>query len=54
MLECSLITSLDELTDYEDRWEALRQETGGTVFSSYGVVSTWFKCFGDQALPASF
>ncbi len=51
MLKSFLITSHDELADHEDRWEVLRQESGGTVFASNYLTRAWFEAYGHIASP---
>lgn len=51
MLRSHIITSTDELADHQGRWEDLRRECGGTIYSSHALVSSWFKCFGHKVKP---
>jgi CelD/BcsL family acetyltransferase involved in cellulose biosynthesis len=51
MLRSYLITSTEELADHADRWEALRQESGGTVFASNYLTRAWFDVYGHIAEP---
>ncbi|MDW5562452.1 MAG: GNAT family N-acetyltransferase [Methanomassiliicoccus sp.] len=46
-----MIGSIEEMRDFEDRWERLRLESGGTVFSSDFLVRTWFEAFSKTASP---
>ncbi len=40
-----LITSPEELSELEERWEALRLECGGTIYSSNFLTRTWYQAF---------
>jgi len=45
------ITELDELKDLKDGWEALRLETGGSIFSSHELSTLWLKSFNSHYAP---
>jgi len=44
-LRTSLVEDPKELADHEERWEALRHEAGGTIFSSNLMVRTWLSSY---------
>lgn len=44
-MRTTLVEDLKELADHEDRWEALRHEAGGTIFSSNMMVRTWLSSY---------
>jgi len=45
------VTEPDELKDLKDGWEALRLETGGSIFSSYELSTLWLKSFHSLYAP---
>lgn len=44
-LRSRLITDLDELTDYETRWERIREVSGGPIYASHALSCTWLSVF---------
>ncbi len=50
-MHCTCITALDELDDYEERWEALRTSCQGPIYSTYGLSKAWLEVFHDFASP---
>lgn len=50
-LRTTLITSIEELADYTDRWEELRMRTGGTVYNNIILTSLWLETFKDSSSP---
>ncbi|MBI0583780.1 MAG: GNAT family N-acetyltransferase [Methanomassiliicoccus sp.] len=50
-MRSTVVTSVEELADHEDKWEMLRRESGGTVFASYALTRTWLECFRGNTSP---
>ena len=50
-MRCRCLSSLDELSDHEDRWEQLRNRCRGAIFTSYPMVMRWLRSFGHIAAP---
>ncbi|MDW5562456.1 MAG: GNAT family N-acetyltransferase [Methanomassiliicoccus sp.] len=50
-MKVTLIDSPEELPDFEERWESLRRECGGTVFASNYLTRAWFEGYGHIAEP---
>ncbi|MDW5562453.1 MAG: GNAT family N-acetyltransferase [Methanomassiliicoccus sp.] len=50
-MKSTVITSYEELAEHEDRWEVLRRECRGTVFSSNYLTQAWFKANEASAAP---
>ncbi len=47
-MRTACITSLDELSDHKEAWEHLRAENGGSIFSSYELVSSWLRAYEEH------
>jgi len=47
----SLLTTTDELAELEVCWEGLRQDCGGTIYASNGLIRTWFEAYSHFASP---
>ncbi len=50
-MKATVITSCEELAEHEERWEALRGECGGTIFSSPLTVRTWLEAYCALSKP---
>ncbi|MBI0583768.1 MAG: GNAT family N-acetyltransferase [Methanomassiliicoccus sp.] len=50
-MRAHVVTSIEELSEQEDRWEALRQQCGGTVYSSNFMIRSWFEACSASASP---
>ena len=47
----SLLTTTDDLAELEIQWENLRQDSGGTIYASNGLIRTWFEAYSHFASP---
>lgn len=50
-LRASIVTSIEEIAELEERWESLRQECGGTLFASNYLTRAWFQVYSRIASP---
>ncbi|MBI0583767.1 MAG: GNAT family N-acetyltransferase [Methanomassiliicoccus sp.] len=50
-MRATIVTSVEELVELEERWEALRRECGGTLFASNYLTRAWFQVYARIATP---
>ncbi len=50
-MKATLIVAPEEISEHEDRWEALRRECGAGIYSSNFLTRAWFQAYGDHASP---
>lgn len=50
-VRCKVVTSIEELGGLEDDWEALRNRSQGSVFTSYDIINVWLKVFRKTSDP---
>ncbi len=50
-MRCVCIESLDELADYEERWEALRKKCVGPIYTSFDLATLWLEAYGKDLTP---
>jgi hypothetical protein len=50
-VKARIITSHEELSDYEDDWERLRRQCNGSIYSSNFLIRAWFEAFSSSASP---
>jgi hypothetical protein len=46
-----VLESLDDFKDYGEAWDALRQECGAPIFSSYDLIHLWLDTFKTDVKP---
>ncbi len=51
MLRCRLVTDIDGVSEHKEAWEMLRHRSGGSVFTSPDLLTSWMEVFSEDIEP---